>query len=199
LAVLKGTLAPSGAVIKVSAASPELLHHTGPALVFESPEDAARRLDDPGLDVTRDHVLVLRNAGPVAAGMPESGSLPMPMRLAAAGVKDMVRVSDARMSGTSYGTVVLHCAPESAIGGPLALVRDGDLIRLDLDSRSIDLLVDEEELVRRRAEFTPPPLPARGYRRLHAQTVLQANLGADLDFLSVPTPAVTDGGQGRRL
>lgn len=184
LAVLRGSLAPDGAVLKVSAASPHLLQHTGPAVVFESPEDAAVRLDDPALDITADHVLVLRNAGPVAAGMPEAGSLPLPRRLAAAGVKDMVRVSDARMSGTSYGTVVLHCAPEAAVGGPLALVRDGDLIRLDTAGRRLDLLVDDEELARRRAALPPRALPPRGWRRLYAETVLQANLGADLAFLA---------------
>jgi dihydroxy-acid dehydratase len=189
LAVLRGSLAPDGAVIKAAAATPELLQHIGPALVFDSPEDAARRLDDPDLDVTPDHVLVLRNAGPVAAGMPEAGSLPIPRRLAAAGVTDMVRVSDARMSGTSYGTVVLHCCPESAVGGPLGLVRDGDLILLDVPARRLDLLVDEEELSARREQFRRPPLPRRGWRRLYAQTVLQANLGADLAFLSgVDTP-----------
>jgi dihydroxy-acid dehydratase len=188
LAVVRGSLAPGGAVIKVSAATPALLRHTGPALVFESPEEAARRLDDPDLPVTPDHVLVLRNSGPVGAGMPEAGSLPIPRRLAAQGLTDMVRVSDARMSGTAYGTVVLHCCPESAVGGPLALVRDGDQISLDVAARRLDLLVDGPELERRRATFQPPPLPGRGWRRLHAQTVLQANLGADLSFLLVPTP-----------
>lgn len=183
LAVLHGSLAPDGAVLKVSAASPELLQHEGRALVFDSPDDAAARLDDPDLDVTADHVLVLRNAGPIAAGMPEAGSLPIPRRLAASGVRDMVRVSDARMSGTSYGTVVLHCAPESAAGGPLALVRDGDLIRLDVRQRRIDLVVEELELERRRAELRPYTVPDRGWRRLHAETVLQANEGADLRFL----------------
>jgi dihydroxy-acid dehydratase len=183
LAVLRGTLAPDGAVIKVSAATPSLLTHEGPALVFDSPEDAARRLDDPELDVSADHVLVLRNSGPIGAGMPEAGSLPIPRRLAEAGVRDMVRVSDARMSGTSYGTVVLHCSPESAVGGPLAFVRDGDLIRLDVPNRRIDLLVDADELERRRLEFMPPELPARGYRRLHAESVLSASEGADLKFL----------------
>ena len=183
LAVLHGSLAPDGAVIKTSAATPELLHHEGPALVFESPEDAAARLDDPGLDITADHVLVLRNAGPIAAGMPEAGSLAIPRKLAAAGVRDMVRVSDARMSGTSFGTVVLHCAPESAAAGPLALVRDGDRIRLDVTNRRIDLVVDEAELTRRRGELRPYELPARGWRRLHAECVLQANEGADLRFL----------------
>jgi dihydroxy-acid dehydratase len=190
LAVLTGSLAPDGAVIKVSAATEALLAHTGPAVVFESPEDAALRLDDPGLEITADSVLVLRNAGPVAAGMPEAGSLPIPRRLAEAGVTDMVRVSDARMSGTSYGTVVLHCSPESAVGGPLGLVRNGDLIRLDVASRSIDLLVDEAELDRRRQDFQPTQAPRRGWHRLYATTVLQAHLGADLDFLS-PAPGLT--------
>jgi len=183
LAVLHGSLAPDGAVIKVSAASPHLLQHEGPALVFDSPEDAATRLDDPDLDVTADHVLVLRNAGPIAAGMPEAGSLPIPRRLVEAGVRDMVRVSDARMSGTSYGTVVLHCSPESAAGGPLAVVEDGDPIRLDVCNRRIDLLVDDEEIARRRARWVPPELPERGWRRLFAETVLQASEGADLKFL----------------
>jgi len=183
LAVLRGSLAPDGAVIKVSAASADLLVHQGPALVFDSPEDAATRLADPDLDVTSAHVLVLRNAGPVASGMPEAGSVPIPKRLAAAGVTDMVRISDARMSGTSYGTVVLHCSPESAVGGPLALVRDGDLVRLDVPGRRVDLLVDADELEARRAAWRAPETPARGWRRLHATTVLPASLGADLDFL----------------
>jgi dihydroxy-acid dehydratase len=184
LAVLTGTLAPDGAVIKTSAASGHLLVHTGPALVFESPEDAAVRLADPDLDVTADHVLVLRNAGPVAAGMPEAGSLPIPKRLAADGVTDMVRVSDARMSGTSYGTVVLHCSPESAAGGPLALVRDGDVIRLDVPARRIDLVVPADELAGRQAASTAPAAPTRGWRQLYAAQVLQANLGADLAFMT---------------
>jgi dihydroxy-acid dehydratase len=183
LAVLHGNLAPDGGVIKVSAASTHLLQHEGPALVFDSPEDAATRLDDPDLDVTADHVLVLRNAGPIAAGMPEAGSLPIPRRLAEAGVRDMVRVSDARMSGTSYGTVVLHCSPESAAGGPLALVEDGDTIRLDVRGRRIELVVADEEIARRRARWAPPELPDRGWRRLFAETVLQASEGADLRFL----------------
>jgi dihydroxy-acid dehydratase len=129
-------------------------------------------------------VLVLRNAGPVAAGMPEAGALPLPRRLAAAGVRDMVRVSDARMSGTAYGTIVLHCAPEAAVGGPLALVRDGDEIALDARAGRLDLLVDAAELERRRASWTPPEPPARGWRRIHALGVLQANLGADQDVLA---------------
>lgn len=184
LAVLTGTLAPDGAVIKVSAATGALLNHTGPAVVFDSAEDAAQRLDDPDLAVTADSVLVLRNVGPVAAGMPEAGSLPIPRRLAEAGVTDMVRVSDARMSGTSYGTVVLHCSPESAVGGPLALVRDGDPIRLDVASRRIDLLVEEEELAARRSALLDRDVPTRGWRRLYAESVMQAHLGADLDFMS---------------
>jgi dihydroxy-acid dehydratase len=191
LAVLTGSLAPNGAVLKVSAASPSLLQHTGPALVFESPEDAASRLDDPDLDVSADTVLVLRNAGPVGAGMPEAGSMPIPRKLARAGITDLVRISDARMSGTSYGTVVLHCAPESAIGGPLALVRNGDLIRLDVPGRRIDLLVSDDELDRRRAEFVAPPLPERGWRRLYAETVMQADDGADLRFMQ---PRLQDDG-----
>ena len=183
LVTLSGTLAPEGAVLKAAAASPRLLEHRGPAVVFESPEDAARRIDDPALQLTPKHVLVLRNAGPVAAGMPEAGSLPIPRYLGAAGVKDMVRVADARMSGTAYGTVVLHCAPEAAVGGPLALVRDGDLVELSVSGRRIDLLVEEPELARRRAQWSPPPLVERGWRRLYQQHVLQAPQGADLDFL----------------
>jgi dihydroxy-acid dehydratase len=183
LAVLRGSLAPDGAVIKAAAATPRLLQHRGPALVLDSPDDTAR-LDDPDLAVSPGHVLVLRNSGPVAAGMPEAGFLPIPRRLARDGVRDMVRVSDARMSGTAYGTVVLHCSPEAAVGGPLALVRDGDIIELDVPRRCLNLCLDESELARRRAAFVPPPVPPRGWRRLYAQHVLQAHLGADLDFLS---------------
>lgn len=184
LTTLSGSLAPDGAIIKTSAASPELFEHEGPAVVFDSPEDAANRLDDPDTGITPDHVMILRNAGPVAAGMPEAGSLPIPKRLALQGVKDMVRVSDARMSGTAYGAVVLHCTPEAAVGGPLALVRDGDRVRLSVSERRIDLLVDDSELENRRAAFTPPALPARGWARLYAEHVLQANEGADLDFMA---------------
>jgi len=183
LAVLTGTLAPDGAVIKTSAATQELMQHTGPAIVFESSDDVAARIDDPDLVVTANHVLVLRNSGPVGAGMPESGSMAIPRKLAELGVTDMVRVSDARMSGTSYGTVVLHCAPESAVGGPLSLVRDGDLIRLDVAARRIDLLVDEQELEARRLTITRNPSAARGWRRLYENHVLQADTGADMDFL----------------
>jgi dihydroxy-acid dehydratase len=178
-----GSLAPEGAVIKAAAATPELTRHRGPAIVFESPEDAAARIDDPTLGITPDHVMVLRNAGPIGAGMPEAGSLPIPKYLARQGVRDMVRVSDARMSGTAYGTVVLHCAPEAAAGGPIALVQDGDFIELDLEAKRIDLLVAEPELARRRAAFRAPDLPLRGWKRLHAEHVLQAHEGADLDFL----------------
>jgi dihydroxy-acid dehydratase len=196
LAVLHGSLAPDGAVLKVAAATPGLLQHEGPALVFDSPEDVDRRIDDGRLEVTPDTVLVLRNAGPVAAGMPEAGSMPIPRRLAAAGVRDMVRISDARMSGTAYGTVILHCAPEAARGGPLGLVRDGDRIRLDTEGRRLDLLVGEGELAARRAAFRPPALPERGWRRLFAEHVLAADRGADLDFLRQPGGAA--GGRGAR-
>ena len=189
LTVLRGSLAPDGAVLKRSAASAALLRHRGPALVFESPADVAARIDDPALPVTPDHVLVLRNSGPAAAGMPETGSLPIPRKLAASGVRDMVRVSDARMSGTASGTVVLHCSPEAARGGPLALVENGDLIELDADQGRIDLLVTASELATRRARAcAPPPLPTRGWRRLHAEHVLPAHLGADLDFLAPEGP-----------
>lgn len=184
LAVLKGSLAPNGAVIKTSAASPDLMSHTGPAIVIDDAATAAEILDDPDLDVTPDHVLVLRNAGPVGSAMPEAGALPIPAKLAKQGIRDMVRISDARMSGTSYGTVVLHCDPESAVGGPLAAVRDGDLIRLDVENRTLDLLIPAEELAERLTSFVPPTPPARGWRRLYADTVLPASEGADLAFLT---------------
>lgn len=184
LVTLEGSLAPDGAVLKAASASPGLFRHRGPAVVFESAEDVAARIDDPSLQITADSVLVLRNAGPRAAGMPEAGYIPIPRRLAEAGVKDMVRVSDARMSGTAFGTVVLHCSPEAAAGGPLALVKNGDLIELDVSRRRIELLVDEALLELRRQKFSPPPLPERGWKRLHAEQVMQAHEGADLDFLS---------------
>lgn len=183
LAVVRGNLAPNGAIIKASAADPRLMTHTGPALVVDADADIAAILDDPDLEVTPDHVLVLRYAGPIAAGMPEAGSLPIPAKLARQGVKDMVRVSDARMSGTSYGTVVLHCDPEAASGGPLALVENGDLIKLDVPNRTIDLLISDEEMERRRAEWAPRPIPKRGWRHLYAANVLPASQGADLSFL----------------
>jgi dihydroxy-acid dehydratase len=187
MAVLHGNLAPRGAVIKHSAASPKLLQHTGRAVVFESVEDMTLRVDDPALDVTADDVLVLRNAGPKGApGMPEAGYLPIPKKLGRAGVKDMVRISDARMSGTAFGTIVLHITPESAVGGPLALVRNGDMIRLDVAKRSIDLLIDDAELGERRAALAPPTTPdwaRRGYAHLFNETILQADEGCDFDFM----------------
>jgi len=187
IAVLRGNLAPRGAVIKHSAASPQLMQHTGRAVVFESVEDMTNRVDDPALEVSADDVLVLRNAGPKGApGMPEAGYLPIPKKLARDGVKDMVRISDARMSGTAFGTIVLHMTPESAVGGPLALVQTGDMIRLDVASRSIDLLVDEAELARRRDALTPATTPdwaERGYAHLFYDTILQADDGCDFDFM----------------
>jgi dihydroxy-acid dehydratase len=183
LAVVSGSLAPNGAVIKAAAASPSLKKHRGPAFVFDSLEDVARKIDDRRNKLTPDHVLVLRDAGPVGAGMPEAGSLPIPAYLARQGVTDMVRISDARMSGTAYGTVVLHVSPESAVGGPLSLVRNGDQIELDVSRRRIDLLVDVGELDRRRKKLKPPRIPERGWARLFAEHVLQAHEGADLDFL----------------
>ena len=185
LIVLRGNLAPEGAVLKVSAASPDKLAHTGKAVVFTSQEDMIRRIDDPDLGATAESVFVLQNAGPVGGpGMPEAGFLPIPRKLLEAGVRDIVRVSDARMSGTAGGTTVLHVAPEAAVGGPLALVREGDEIRLDAENRSLNLLVDEEELARRRAAWRPPnPAWKRGYRRLFLDHVLQAPEGCDFDFL----------------
>lgn len=189
VAVLSGSLAPRGAVIKTSAADPRLLSHTGPAVVFEDYADMKARLDDPLLPVTPDSVLVLRNAGPQGGpGMPEWGMLPIPQKLLKAGVRDMVRLSDARMSGTSYGTCVLHVAPESALGGPLALVRDGDLIRLDVPSRRLDLLVEEAELAARRAAWTPRARRyGRGWTSLYLDQVGQADEGCDLRFLEAGT------------
>jgi dihydroxy-acid dehydratase len=187
MAVLRGNLAPRGAVIKHAAATPALMTHTGRAVVFDSLEDLAARGDDPALDVNADDILVLRNAGPKGApGMPEAGSFPIPMKLARAGVKDMIRISDARMSGTAFGTIVLHIAPESAIGGPLALVKTGDRITLDVPNRKLELLVSAEELERRRHAWVPPsPHPGsdRGYSGLFHRTVLQADEGVDFDFL----------------
>ncbi|MFN9391255.1 MAG: dihydroxy-acid dehydratase, partial [Betaproteobacteria bacterium] len=177
-------LAPRGAILKRSAADARLFERTARAVVFSSLEDLAARIDDPALDVNADDFLVLQNAGPRSrSGMPEAGYLPIPRKLAQAGVKDMVRISDARKSGTAYGTVVLHVSPDSASGGPLAFVRNGDRIRLSVRERRLDLLVDEAELARRRAGFAPPTLAERGYRRLYADHVLQADQGADFDFL----------------
>ncbi len=187
MAILHGNLAPRGAVIKHSAATPALLQHTGRAVVFDSVADLVRRIDDPELDVRAEDVLVLRNAGPKGApGMPEAGYLPIPKQLARAGVKDMVRISDARMSGTAFGTIVLHITPESADGGPLGLVQNGDRIMLDVAGRRIELLVDAAELARRRAllaDRAATPVPSRGYARLFHESVLQADEGCDFDFL----------------
>ena len=190
VAVLRGTLAPSGAVIKHTAAEPRLLRHTGPAVVFTDYNDMDRRIDDPALPVTEKSVLVLQKAGPLGGpGMPEWGMLPIPKKLLAQGVRDMVRVSDARMSGTSYGACVLHVAPESFVGGPLALVHDGDLIELDVPARRLDLRVGEEELARRRAAWRPPELPyPRGWTALYARHVTQADKGCDFDFLEGTAP-----------
>ncbi len=187
IAVLRGSLAPDGAVIKPAAASKELLSHRGRAVVFDSIEDMRARLDDPGLDVDESSVLVLRGCGPRGyPGMPEVGNMPLPARLLAAGVRDMVRISDARMSGTAYGTVVLHVAPEAAAGGPLALVRDGDPIVLDLPGRRLEIDVPAAELARREpsaAMTAALPAPRRGWERLYIDHVMQADRGADLDFL----------------
>ena len=185
LAILRGSLCPDGAVLKVSAASEELLQHEGRAVVFPNVNDLHATIDDPALDIQPDDVLVLQNGGPVGApGMPELGHLPMPSYLLRRGVTDMVRISDARMSGTGFGTVVLHVAPESAVGGPLALVRTGDRIRLDTAGRRLDLLVDDDELAARRRSWAPSPSgDTRGYRGLYVRTVQQADRGCDLDFL----------------
>jgi len=185
IAILSGSLAPHGAAIKLAAATKTLFKFAGPALVFDSLADLAQRIDDPALPVTEKHCLVLRNAGPVGApGMPEAGALPIPKKLGAKGVTDMVRISDARMSGTAFGTVVLHVTPEASAGGPLALVHDGDVIAFDAAARRLDLEVDEAELARRRAMWSPPKAPARGYARLYAERVTQADKGCDFDFLA---------------
>jgi len=196
LAVLRGNLAPDGAVIKPSAADPKLLKHSGPAVVFKDYNDMAARLDDPGLDVTPDSVLVLQNGGPLGGpGMPEWGMLPLPKKLLQRGVRDMVRISDSRMSGTSYGTCVLHVAPESAVGGPLALVRTGDVVTLDVPGRVLRMEVPDAELKRRRAQWTPPKAHyPRGFGALYVQHVTQADQGCDFDFLTaegrVPEPEI---------
>jgi dihydroxy-acid dehydratase len=196
LAVLGGNLAPDGCVIKHSAADRRLLRHTGPAVVFDGYDDLERRVNDPSLEVDEHSVLVLRGAGPLGApGMPEWGMLPIPEKLLKKGVRDMVRISDARMSGTAYGTCVLHVAPESHAGGPLALVRTGDPIELDVPNRRLELLVDEAELARRRAAWKPPkPYYGRGYGAMFARHATQANEGCDFDFLAegppVPDPGI---------
>ena len=185
LAILKGSLAPSGAVIKTKAASAHLLKHTGRAIVFSSLDDLQKRVDDPDLDIEPNDVMVLQNAGPVGApGMPEAGLLPIPKKLLSQGVRDMVRISDCRMSGTAAGTVVLHAAPEAAVGGPIGLVRTGDLIQLDVDARRLDVLVSKNELARRKDAWqAPSPAFNRGYSWLYLHHVLQADQGCDFDFL----------------
>jgi len=190
LAVLRGNLAPDGAVIKPAAMEPHLQQHTGPAVVFRDYNDMAARIDDPALPVTKDSVLVLQSAGPQGApGLPEWGQLPIPQKLLQEGVRDMVRISDARMSGTSYGACVLHVAPESHVGGPLALVRDGDLVTLDVPGRSLTLRVPDAELARRRAAWVPPkPHYTRGFGVLYLKHVTQANEGCDFDFLGEGAP-----------
>ena len=196
-AILRGNLCPDGAVIKVSAASPGLLRHRGRALVFDSIESYRQAADDDTLDVGPDDVLVLRYAGPRGyPGMPEVGNLPLPRRILAAGITDMVRISDARMSGTAYGTVVLHVAPEAAAGGPLALAKTGDMINLDVPARTLRLEVPDDELAARRAAWSaPPPAANRGWVSLYVDHVMQADRGCDLDFLvggsgaAVPRPS----------
>ncbi len=184
IAVLKGNLAPQGAAIKLAAATPALFQHEGPAIVFDSLDDLEARIDDPNLNVTPDTVMVLRNAGPIGApGMPEAGALPIPKKLGSKGLKDMVRISDARMSGTAFGTVVLHVSPEAAAGGPLALIRDGDIVKLDVKGRRLDFKVDDAELAKRKAQWKPPAKPERGYARLYSEHVTQAEQGCDFDFL----------------
>ncbi|HZB90716.1 MAG TPA: dihydroxy-acid dehydratase, partial [Stellaceae bacterium] len=182
LVALFGSLAPRGAILKRSAADQRLFERESRAVVFTSLEDLAARIDDPALEVTPDDFLVLQNAGPTSpSAMPEAGYLPIPTKLARAGVKDMVRISDARMSGTAYGTVVLHVTPDAASGGPLGKLRTGDPIRLSVKERRLDVLVDAAELARRPAPLPPPP--ARGYARLYREQILQADFGCDFDFL----------------
>jgi dihydroxy-acid dehydratase len=196
LTVLRGNLSPNGAVMKSSAANPKFLKHVGPAIVFDNPGVMNKTLDDPDLDITEDTVIVLRNAGPVGApGMPEWGNLPIPKKLLKQGVRDMVRICDGRMSGTHYGTCILHVAPEAAVGGPLALLQTGDMIELDVMAGTLNMLVDDAEIARRRAAWVPT---ARKYERsfaaLYQQHVSQADEGCDFDFLErgepVPDPVI---------
>jgi dihydroxy-acid dehydratase len=199
LVALSGSLAPDGAIFKRAAATPALFESEGRAVVFTGLEDLSRRIDDPALDVRPDDVLVLQNIGPHAAGgMPEAGYLPIPKKLAQAGVKDMVRISDGRMSGTAFGSIVLHVAPEAAVGGPLAAVRDGDRIRLSIANKRIDLLVEPDEIAHRLEGFQPPPAPARGYKALYRRTVTQAPEGCDFDFLIDEAPSVAAGAHRSR-
>lgn len=189
--VLRGNLAPGGAILKHSAASPDLMRHEGKAVVFDSLEDLNLRIDSPDLEIAPTDVLILRNAGPVGApGMPEAGYIPIPKKLSAQGIKDMVRISDARMSGTAFGTIILHITPEASVGGPLALVENGDQIRLDVPAGRLDLLVSDEILAQRRSTLRQKdvPEPSRGYRRLFVNHVMQAEFGCDFDFLRSPMP-----------
>jgi L-arabonate dehydrase len=184
IAVLRGNLAPNGAVIKPSAASPHLLQHRGRAVVFENVEELHSRVHDENLDIDENCVMVLQNCGPRGyPGMAEVGNMPIPAKLLRKGVNDLVRVSDARMSGTAYGTVVLHISPEAALGGPLALVQSGDIVALDVPNKSIHLEVDDATLAGRRKDWVAPPTPLRGWAKLYCDHVLQADEGADLDFL----------------
>lgn len=183
LIALYGNLAPQGAIMKRSAMNTTKTYFEGRAIIFESPDDVAERIDDPCLGILPDDILILRNVGPVAMGMPEAGSLPIPKYLASQGITDMVRISDGRMSGTSYGSVVLHVSPESAIGGPLAFVQNGDKIVLDLQQGTLSLQINEKEFQERRKKWIPPSLPQRGWAKLYAETVLQADKGCDLNFL----------------
>jgi dihydroxy-acid dehydratase len=183
LLALFGNIAPNGSILKCAAADERLFEHEGRAVVFKDLEDLSERIDHPALDVEADDVLVLQNAGPIGAGMPEAGYLPIPAKLARAGVKDMVRISDARMSGTAFGTVILHASPEAAIGGPFGLVRSGDRIKLSVLERRVDVLVTERELEKRRSEIVPRATPPRGYARLYAQSVLGPEFGCDFHFL----------------
>ncbi len=194
LVVLRGSLAPGGSVLKRTACDARLLAHEGTAVVFENIHDLAARVDDPDLEIDPDSVMVLRNGGPIGApGMPEWGALPIPRKLLRAGVRDLVRISDARMSGTSYGAIVLHVVPESAVGGPLALVQDGDRVLLDANARRLDLLVEERELQRRGEGFKrASPVETRGYRKLYEEHVLQADEGCDFDFLRGRSPVVEE-------
>ena len=186
LKVLRGNLAPEGAVIKVSAATPELLRHEAQAVVFESIEDMMNRIDDPALEVDAHSILVLKNAGPVAAGMPEAGALPIPSKVAKTGVKDMVRISDARMSGTAFGTVVLHVSPEAGVGGPLAVVKNGDVILLDATNNLLQLMISEEEIAKRLADHKKISfIPETHWGKIYKATVQQAHLGADVDLSSM--------------
>jgi dihydroxy-acid dehydratase len=198
LAILRGNLAPDGAVIKPAAMEPHLRVHTGPAVVFENYDDMAARIDLPELAIDENSVIVLKSAGPQGApGMPEWGQLPIPRKLLQKGVRDMLRISDARMSGTSYGACVLHVSPESHVGGPLALVRDGDLIALDVAARSLQLQISDEELARRREAWqAPKPRFSRGYGAIYLKHIQQANLGCDFDFLQSEEPGRTEGATG---